>query len=501
MEVGRQAPVRLSLLLGAVLVLQLMWVLAVPPFRAIDEFDHAYRAASVARGEWIAGEPAEDGRGDLVTVPGSLVDAAGPVCNWYPYTYRDNCTAVSEVGDGLVTVASASARYNPVFYWVVGLPTYVAEGPWFLYGTRIVATLLCSALMLAALALLRRSSASAWLVPGVLACMTPSLVYMTTVGAPNGVETSAAMLVFAALLVPGLRADARTERLALWGFAVGAVVLSSVRTLGPLWLVLLVATSLLVVGVRPWLAFVARRRTACLAVAGAAGLACLGNVVWTLSQRTNAFNQERDGHVFHHPWSGSLARIPLWFFQSIAAAPTRDEPAPTLVYALGAVMSIGWLVLALRRGGRRWWLVVGALSLAWVAVQLLFSVLGYRTLGAYWQGRYALPFLITLPLVAAYVAARSGARPPGRLTWSLGAVMLVGMNLVHAVAIADGESHRSYLRADTVWLKPPHWGFVLLAVGAVLLIAAAVRGTFPAPPARVSVPVDGSVRDREGVEP
>ncbi len=35
-----------------------------------------------------------------------------------------------------------------------------------------------------------------------------------------------------------------------------------------------------------------------------------------------------------HPVMNSLEQIPLWFFQSIAAFPSRTEPAPLPVYLL-----------------------------------------------------------------------------------------------------------------------------------------------------------------------
>lgn len=35
-------------------LLQAAWILAVPPFRGMDEPDHAYRAESVAAGRWSA---------------------------------------------------------------------------------------------------------------------------------------------------------------------------------------------------------------------------------------------------------------------------------------------------------------------------------------------------------------------------------------------------------------------------------------------------------------
>ena len=40
----------LLLVVGALLT-QAAWLLSVPAFRGVDEFDHVYRAAAVARGE------------------------------------------------------------------------------------------------------------------------------------------------------------------------------------------------------------------------------------------------------------------------------------------------------------------------------------------------------------------------------------------------------------------------------------------------------------------
>ena len=38
------------------LLLQLGWVVVIPPFAAMDEWDHAYRASAVAHGQWVAFE-------------------------------------------------------------------------------------------------------------------------------------------------------------------------------------------------------------------------------------------------------------------------------------------------------------------------------------------------------------------------------------------------------------------------------------------------------------
>src|SRR3954451_5709421 len=86
------------LLLGLVLV-QVVWIFVVPPFRASDEFDHAYRAAAVARGQWVPSSARAPGvRGSLVTVPDDLVQAARAECARLSYTSRQDCRPVTRLG-------------------------------------------------------------------------------------------------------------------------------------------------------------------------------------------------------------------------------------------------------------------------------------------------------------------------------------------------------------------------------------------------------------------
>src|SRR3954451_20163679 len=111
---GRRPAARATLLALSLLALQVAWILTVPPFRGIDEFDHAYRAAAVAHGQWLPRASASvHGHGDYVEVPPALVRAAEPICASYTYTNHDNCQGADRVGS-YVEVASGAARYNPV---------------------------------------------------------------------------------------------------------------------------------------------------------------------------------------------------------------------------------------------------------------------------------------------------------------------------------------------------------------------------------------------------
>src|SRR4051794_21396389 len=105
--------------LGTVLM-QAAWIAVLPPFRGIDEIDHAFRASAVAHGEWEAGRWASFGRGRLVTVPADLAAAAGAQCASLRYTGHDNCLPVEELPRGMVRIASSAGSYPPAFYWLVG---------------------------------------------------------------------------------------------------------------------------------------------------------------------------------------------------------------------------------------------------------------------------------------------------------------------------------------------------------------------------------------------
>ena len=154
------------------MLLQAAWILTVPPFRGIDEFDHAFRAAAVARGEWVAGEAAEDGRGQLVTVPRSLVEAAHGQCVALSYTGPDNCSPVESVSDGNVTVASAAASYHPAFYWVIGTAALPFDGAASLYAMRI-ATALLSLLFIGLAAWSVAKLPGRWPLAGLVLALTP----------------------------------------------------------------------------------------------------------------------------------------------------------------------------------------------------------------------------------------------------------------------------------------------------------------------------------------
>ena len=228
------------------LVLEAAWILAVPPFRGSDEFDHAYRAAAVAHGEWKAESAAGDA---MVTVPLHIIEAANPVCESMPYTGPDDCTPQNILPDGTGTVVSGAARYNPAFYWFIGSLAEPFTGYPALYVMRAVTAILCAALFALAAVAATISSRIGLALVGPLVVATPVALYSGSVAAPNGVEISAAMLVWCALL--GMCRNDVTpsqHRTLVWLSVIGSVPLVTVRSLGPLWLMLIMTTVFIVAG-------------------------------------------------------------------------------------------------------------------------------------------------------------------------------------------------------------------------------------------------------------
>lgn len=462
----RSPAARASLLTAAVMLVQLAWILALPPFRGIDEFDHAYRAAAVAHGQWMP-RISDDvrGNGDYVEVPPSLVRAARPVCESYDYTGPDNCNAARRVGD-YVEVASASARYNPVFYWLVGKPASFFTGAANVYALRVVASLLSAAFVWCAAYALVVGFRTAWPLLGAAVGLTPVLVYSTAVPGPNGIEMTSAFALWSAVLALGrTRMPRHVERRLLLVAAVSACVLVTTRLLGPVWLFLVLEVSVPVLGRARRVELRRGHRRTLTACAIALLATTVAAVAWTRIAAPNSLASEDNLHL-SHPLLNSLRQMPLWVLQSMAAFPMRNDPAPTVVYGASAaalLLVIGVAAARLRRGQG---VALGLVVLVWLGVQLLISARTFSQLGAVWQGRYALPFVVGVPLLAAAWADRRRPDGPRRVLVAVVAALVVTAHAVSVVHVMLVELRTSPL-ADA-----PEWITVPPAVLAVLVVAA-----------------------------
>lgn len=473
---GRGARIA-ALLLLATLLAQAAWIFAVPPFRGIDEFDHAFRAAGVASGQWRLHDEAAGGRGLLVDVPADLAKAAQGQCEELPYIVSDTCAGDGAgAAPGTVRVTTSAGSYEPVYYWVVGTAGEPFSGAHSLYAMRAMSALLCALVLALAAWCLSTWVRGSWAFVGLLVGLTPTLVYSTSIVSPNGLEMAAGVCLWAALLglgggEPVDAALLRREHRLLAAATLAVVLLAGLRALGPLWVLLILACVGALRGPRMVLAVANRHR---VQVAIASLLAVATSVAVLAWNRGNvAFSDGALNGGGDSSW-GQVAHWPKWVLGSIGAFPFRNQPAPPVVHLLVLIVLLTLLVSAVRRGARdgRWAVVLGAALCLMVPSALVAITLQER--GGMWQGRYSLPFTAGVMVLTGLVLDRARWRTDARdvRPQALAVAMIALAHVISVVHVQLAELDRPVSADDPGWLHPPTFGTGLLMTLAWVVLGA-----------------------------
>ena len=476
---------RFALLVFVVVtVTQAAWILALPVFRGADEFDHVYRAAGVASGQWRLTDHAADGRGLVVEVPESLVTAASAQCESLRYTGPDNCTAIERRPDERVTIASAAGVYPPLYYALVGYPTEAFEGAARDYALRGLSALLCGVGVAIAAWALVVARTGPWARFGFVASLTPVLLYTTVLPAPNSFEIVAGLCVWTGLLAVARRgAGGPTGLVLLSVVSLGACVLGGIRALGPVWLVLVVVVVASFCG---WSTLVnAVRSRVAVTIAGAVAVASsvAGLLWWVTSAGAIEPADVAADQAGAAEWAG---RVIAWTFQLVAAFPFRNQPAPMGVYLLYFGVVIGLLAVAVRQAAGR----PRTVLLTSIAMTLLIPV-GITALtidanGAIWQGRYFLPFVVGILILCGVVIDDADRPSRGRVRFiaSLPVAAAQGWSVS---SVAADEARRTATDLGPHWVTlPPLALGALVSVAWATLALAALRVPVPGPGPRDS---------------
>lgn len=462
-----------AFVISGIMLLQVAWMVTVPPFRGLDEIDHAYRAAAVAGGDWVAGEWASDGRGWLVEVPPSLVDAAKPQCGQLKYYGPDNCEPVATTGvDGDVLIASAAAAYHPAFYWVIGTAASPLEGAGALYAMRIAAALMCLLFLSLAVWAIGQIP-TRWPTAALLLAMTPVLVYSTTVAAPNGLEMSAGLSLWASLLAFARDEDRMADRRLLAIAIASAVVLGTLRLTGPLFILLILAS----VAALHWRSFKAgvRRNSKTFSVGAVLVASSVAAFAWwTFGPYVlDASGEGPDGPTYLH-----LSNLILWPLQSVAAFPYRDQMGPLVVYPVVGALVITLVIVALHAGTRRERTVLVTSTLTALALPVVLTLLTLQSTGVVWQGRYGLPYAVGFVLIAGVITGRHAARTTLPWILTIPAVISYTVAIVAClIKVRDAELRDNVASAsDPVWQEPGAALLGVLVALAMTLFAIALSG-------------------------
>ncbi len=471
------------------------WSLASPLGSIPDEPAHVIRAAAVWQGQ-MSGDtvelPPDPSVPDLeitatqVRVPayyGRLGELPG--CHAGKPAVAADCSPSLEADGTLIDTVTTAGIYTPAFYALVGWPSRMFSSSVGVYAMRAVSALVCAVLLTLALACLQRVIDRRLALMALWVAATPMLHYLAGSVNPNGVEVAAAMAAWAAALATcGAAARQELDRFALVGFVVASVLMVPMRTLGPLYLLGIVAVAVVFMGPR-CVRDLARRPSVWVGAAVVGGVA-LASVAWTIvsdpvGNTTGSLAPQNENIVI---WL--LGAVDDWYRQMIAVFGWLDTGPVVLVVALWSAAVV--LLMALGALGGRPWRVVG---LAAVLFAALFTPVIIQSQiaaehGINWQGRYLLPVAVGVPLLAVLAASDSqllSKLPLRRLELMVYSACGIALIISHVVVMqryvtgvipltAEGPGPvQNYLVADG-WSPPLPKLFllVLAAIGALWTI-------------------------------
>jgi hypothetical protein len=418
-------------------MLSTLWALASPLFSIPDENAHAAKAIAQLRGQ-VIGSVEPGAKYLVVQLPPGYHYNHSAMC--YLFVPEDSAHCAVHFGDGSgnATFDTWVGAYNPIYYYLVGWPSLLTDhGEIGIYGMRIASALLCAALLAWAFQAALSSSRTRWLTLGVMLVAGPMVLYLSGSVNPNGVEVAAAAALWASLLRLLERhrpepdpVEAGLSRGYLWTIVtLSAILLANARSVGPLWVVIVVAACLAIAGWPAMKSFFTRRRN--YIWIGAIALGTLFSGVWTLATN-GAGGQAGENDA---PLVGAsavsgvaamLRRTPAFVQQGLGVFGWLDTPLPWMLYALPIVALSILVILAVSGAGRRAAVVVVSAVIGALLIPAIVQGVTVSRTGLIWQGRYGLFLYIAVPLLAAWMLSGPAA---ARLDFLSARVTRIGLAL------------------------------------------------------------------------
>jgi Predicted membrane protein (DUF2142) len=454
-------------LFGVLLALFLTWNMATPLFASPDEPAHLYKAYGTAHGEML-GTPIPDQPSNirLFDVPLTM-GQPNVMCYFFvPEQPADCATGSSSAG------VSAAAVYPPFWYAIVGGGARVIDADdQRVY--RAVAAALCAALIAAAFAFARRSSA-ARLSPLLFLALPPMALFLAGTVNPNGFEIAAFLLLWTLCLhISHPRAATRQSGL-LVGLLVATVLLSRFASL--IWVAASVVVVLLLVGWTGAKRFLNARFLVPAIGSSIAAIAAL--FAWSVYAGAEATDERiASDWTRSHVFTYTVRRLPEYTRQMIGVLGWLDTRMPRVTYGAFAIITLVAVIGVITSRNRRLMLATAAVFIGLATVPVIINVISAPTAGLIWQGRYALPLYAGLGVLGMIgwheTSARGGTRQ----------IPMVRIGVSALFVVAEVAGFWQTLRRFTVgahgkvWLdgplawNPPIAPLPLIAINAVIVAA------------------------------
>ena len=437
-----------------------IWALSSPLMSVPDEPAHAIKAAAVWRGEI---------RGDTIGLaPGDVTGVSSKVVDRVPLAYAElhhqpdcfkgrpgvSAACAPSIGtDGnIVGVGSPAGTYPPLYYILVGWPSRMLSPYRALYAMRACSVLLGALLLASATASASALARRPVVTLGVGLALTPTALFLIGSVNPNGFEVAAAVATWVTLLDVLTRPGGPTPRL-LARAAVASVCFLLARPISPLFWAVVVALVLVAAFTRErgrLLRADRAARWAGAAVASAAVVA-VGWLVWSPSSESVGLPGVSLGTAAVH----SMGQIPTEIQQMVGVFGWLDTPTADVLSRVWVGLVVLVVLLALVVGSARQRLALVATAVVVFALPVAIETAGVHQLGYFWQGRYSLPLVAGIPLMATWIIARARRFA---LPLQVGMAVMIGAGVGAVQFIAHGTALSRYARGGPTSSLAYRWG-------------------------------------------
>jgi len=476
------------LVVAAICLLGAAWIVANPPGYTPDEPAHFVKAVGVGEGEW-AGRPGAYGIGPgfgplqlqwinraarVFHVP----DRIAPdwfACSLFQPHQSAGCLShrASNRGGSRLTYVGT---YEPFLYYPAGFVMNRATSAHeaLIFG-RAVNGGIALALMSAAAFVLWRPGEKGLPLLGLVGAVSPMVIFVASGLAPSGPELGAAVCVVAVVCRLSRPGPASPGVWLVLG-AAGAVLALS-RSLGPFFLLAHAALLVLLLGPRQVFLTLRSGRWWSAAALAAIVAGVAANAAWGLVVQPHPPLDVGAvlGWIPH-----SLGDLREVLRQDVGSFGWADVNMPKAAYAAWTALELVLVAAAFVVGSRRQRLVLAAVIGGCLAATVMIDAAVIHPTHFPMYGRYALPLLVAVPLVAGETVRANHVRV--RAIWArvlAGGVMTVAASVqlvgfyANARRYAVSNDGPVWFLGRSQWSPPGGWGpWVATAVLAALALVA-----------------------------
>jgi uncharacterized membrane protein len=423
------------------------WSLATPMFAVPDEPAHLVRAYGISTGDF-SGTPQAEGE-PIYSVPKILTTE---VCFARNPDQTANCLSFPSSKEEVLTTSSA-ASYPPLSHVLFSGPFFFSEGLGSLYIARLLGALVCALLFAFGLDSLTRIKQSMALPIGVSLGLTPMVMLSCASVNPTGMAISAAFATWSGGLAISKSEQTFISNKMVASLMIPLTIFLAIRRDSMLWGVAIMACLLVLIR---WstILHLLKKPLVLFFITVLCIEFLLQLFVWGgpggqgLSESGPILSGSQTGNTL-----AAFGSLPNYFNEAIGVLGWLDTRMPDFVYLMWGSIFIGLFLLSASVAHVRLRLSMLIAFCVFVALPVKVGSVTFP----YFQGRYALPLLIGVPLLATFSLKASAdsilgnlrsVRTVSILIWALGVVGFFQAMRRYAVGLGSSWTE----------LAHPKWG-------------------------------------------